>query len=86
MKVKKHDDNTLVIEDFPVGIGIFGFSMALFAAGARKRLRSVHVIGHQSGGWNSGGLPDLVSSWNGSAKGIRSTWSARALSSLDSPT
>ncbi len=34
MKVKKHDDNTLVVEDFPIGIGIFGFSMALFAAGA----------------------------------------------------
>ncbi len=34
MKVKKHDDNALVIEDFPMGIGIFGFSMSLFAAGA----------------------------------------------------
>ena len=34
MKVKKHDDNALVIEDFPMRIGIFGFSMALFAAGA----------------------------------------------------
>ncbi len=34
MKIKRHDENTLVIEDFRIGIGIFGFSMSLFAAGA----------------------------------------------------
>ncbi len=34
VKVKRHDDNALVIEDFPIGIGIFGFSMSLFLAGA----------------------------------------------------
>ena len=34
MRIKRHDNNALVIENFPKGIGIFGFSMALFAAGA----------------------------------------------------
>ncbi len=34
VKVKRHDDNALVIEDFRIGIGIFGFSMSLFLAGA----------------------------------------------------
>ncbi len=34
MKIKRHDDNALVIEDFRIGIGIFGFSMSLFLAGA----------------------------------------------------
>ena len=34
MKIKRHDDNVLLIEDFPIGIGIFGFSMSLFLAGA----------------------------------------------------
>jgi hypothetical protein len=72
MKVKKHDDNALVIEDFPMRIGIFGFSMALFAAGAL-----VYTLLHSPIDWEKAMVATagfLISFFGGAAFAKRSVF------------
>jgi len=72
MKVKKHDDNALVIEDFPMRIGIFGFSMALFAAGAL-----VYTLLHSPIDWEKSMVATagfLISFFGGAAFAKRSVF------------